>query len=62
MEAVKAMKEGKKVRRPCWKTVHKYIYCECDMIKGDDGEGYRIFRSCVEATDWKIYKEEDNWN
>ena len=51
MEAVKAMKEGKKVRRQEW---NKRDWCDKgNWIK------YVLLLESLEATDWEIYKEED---
>ena len=52
MKAVKAMKEGKSVRRPHWNKDVSRIK-ESNMCP--DFEEY-------EARDWEIYVEEDTWN
>ena len=55
MEAVKAMKEGKKVTRPCWGG---YIYMNNKRrVYHRDGEMRNIAINDFEATDWKIVEE-----
>jgi len=59
IEAVKAMKEGKKVRRPLFKEHPSigYIYKNGDYIlRGDAGEFPMGFEN-LEATDWEIIEE-----
>lgn len=61
MEAIRQMKEGKKVNR---KGVGGYLELEQhkEVIVMEDGDP--IAPSLVEwfeATDWEIYEEEDNW-
>ena len=64
MEAVKAMKEGKKVRRSCWgnKKAHNLLgsYAYIGHKSNDDGSTREsaIFKAeDVQSTDWEIYKE-----
>ncbi len=72
MEAVKAMKEGKKVRRKEWDNKEFAIFMRydgvimhqwADVIKPDDTSIWhlRIKGDMIDtqATDWEIYKEED---
>jgi len=64
MEAVKAMKEGKKVRRKKWGVgiaihPHNDVFC---YYKCNDGSSSGNSISDVEATDWEIYEEQDTWN
>ena len=59
LEAVKAMKEGKKVRRPIYDYV--VFLDEVGDIQANDGKKY-IAKPCInikaiEATDWEIVKE-----
>lgn len=58
MEAVKLMKEGKKVRRKGWATEEAY------WIITSIGLDTHLTNNSIyhyEATDWEIYKEDD-WN
>lgn len=59
LEAVKAMKEGKKVRRSQWgKGV--YLYCEESMIhhsRKHIRDTFSIFIDWFEKTDWEIIDE-----
>ncbi len=59
MEAVKAMKERKKVRRPHWNNgvywQNKYDCIDCNKKDCPPSLNFTNF----EATDWEIYKEED---
>ena len=62
LEAVKAMKEGKKVRQPYWKTiVNKYIHFDIEspdcMIYGSNNRAYSLTLIDLDATDWEIYEE-----
>ena len=69
MEAVKAMKEGKKVRSSnCVDSEKSYYFrnnfWEVKLLNGFDGleqDACLTFKE-FESTDWEIYKEEDNWN
>ena len=61
MEAVKAMKEGKKVKRECWTNL--YTFSENDRVITNSTSPYlKVNIVDMEATDWEIYEEEDNWN
>ena len=51
LEAVKAMKEGKKVTRPDWSG---YIYVKNRRIYHRDGEFRNTAINQFEATDWEI--------
>jgi len=55
LEAVKAMKEGKKVRRGGWNK-DNYLYLETGEIIKDDS-GYLKLPENFEATDWEIVEE-----
>ena len=61
MEAVKAMKEGKKVRRPYFVEEH-YFYCDEHGIKYShsrkDKKWAEFSMDAFEATDWEIYEED----
>lgn len=71
MEAVKIMKEGKKVIRKEWKEINfANDYCriyESKIIQRFNFE-YKRYEQYFpnlfnfEATDWEIYEEKDNWN
>jgi len=52
LEAVKAMKEGKKVTRPNWSG---YIYMKNRRVYHSDGEFKNTAINQFEATDWEIY-------
>ena len=63
-QAVEWMKEGKKVRLRSWGE-NVYIYNDGGMIKHSTErirETFSFFLTYFIATDWEIYKEEDNWN
>ena len=62
LEAVKAMKEGKKVRRNIWKPElfceqgYPHIYCA-------EANKYGIlFNNDFLATDWEVLDEDKDWN
>lgn len=63
VEAVKAMKEGKKVRRKDWGGDDYYLFSETGNIEDNYGDFQRGFpiNEC-EATDWEIVDEEQDWN
>jgi len=61
MEAVKAMKEGKKVRQSKPNTTN-YRFNKYGQIITEQGEIMCFGQDYYEATDWQIYEEEDNWN
>ena len=59
LEAVKAMKEGKKVRREEWEKSH-FLYIrkfKCNHIIQENGEFREYYLSDIEATDWQIVEE-----
>lgn len=59
MEAVKAMKEGKKVTR---QTYTQFRLDSGNQIETTEGINVSFNVEDYEATDWEIYKEEDDWN
>ena len=65
MEAVKAMKKGKIVRQSNWENKNVNIFMKEDgwfKYCGKVNQNYLLDLSDIEATDWEIYEEEDNWN
>lgn len=69
MEAVKAMKQGKKVRRKNSDAIHSFILFNDNKegrliwnYKQNNVINERLYLEDIEATDWEIYEEEDNWN
>lgn len=57
MEAVKAMKEGKKVRKSSWASYH-YIYCPIPVVIIDeDKQNPSINLDEYETTDWEIVEK-----
>jgi len=62
MEAVKAMKEGKKVRMKRWDKDNYMIIKSGDVCVDSHAFPYSLNLGLIEATDWQIYGEEDNWN
>jgi len=70
MEAVKLMKEGKKVTRTEWKAIYEkprmylqgtqYHYIQEGINQARLSN--HVSPEMTEATDWEIYEEEDNWN
>jgi hypothetical protein len=62
MQAVKWMKEGKKVRRSFWdKNVFLQPNGRNGEITNNDGKTGQFSYCYFEATDWEIYEEEDGW-
>lgn len=64
-QAVKWMKEGKKVRVGTSCAIHSIE--DSDTIKWRHKtepavDRYTILASDVQSTDWEIYEEKDNWN
>jgi len=53
LEAVKAMKEGKKVRRPSWRE-ESYLILRGHTIGHSNGEQAYLTYNSIEATDWEI--------
>lgn len=70
MQAVKWMKEGKKVRRKIWTTMgrckdegrYTYTSSEYNRFRNQKGDEITISYEQVFAGDWEIYEEEDDWN
>lgn len=62
IQAVKWMKEGKKVRTKIMvKNVYVYISCNRLFHKGCNSDSPLDSVWAFEATDWEIYKEKDDW-
>ena len=63
MEAVKAMKEGKKVKTGLWGR-GAYVFLKDENIVFQNNKPFFELDIIDElkATDWEIYKGEDNWN
>ena len=59
MQAVKWMKEGKKVRGVSW-TKSRYWYLDGEKIVWDDGDVISGYLHQID-TDWEIYEEKDEW-
>lgn len=61
-QALKWMKEGKKVRRPHWGS--KYLSKSTEYRINYDmfGKFQELEIFDFEATDWEIYEVKDNWN
>jgi len=64
MEAVKAMKEGKKVKRERWNYLFLRLKNDNQIVDNSTITiQYRFFFEDTEATDWQIYEEEEKfWN
>jgi len=65
MEAVKAMKEGKKVTRNLpWGDVYIYSYNEVFYLKrvSEPRIEWRMRVCDIEATDWEIVDSDEDWN
>jgi len=61
MQAIKWMKEGKKVRRePQWHDVYYALKDDNEIIKQNFHDDILLDLRDIEATDWEIYEEE--WN
>ena len=59
-KAIEWMKEGKKVTRP---EFEGYIFLNGPLIHGSNKGGPTVSHiENYEATDWKIYKDVDDWN
>ena len=63
MEAVKAMKEGKKVRRSCWTNDYdpEYYELEHPCIVDNKGKEKTLNLVQLDATDWEIFDEDKDW-
>ena len=60
-EAVKLLKEGKKVRL---KHHHETVYYHLveGVFRTANGNNVYLDGSCILATDWEEFKEQDDWN
>jgi hypothetical protein len=61
-QAVEWMKEGKKVRRSFWSDKTWFIRSKDNNILDNNGLQRHYNIESIEATDWEIYQEEDNWS
>jgi len=62
IEAVKEMKEGKKVKRESWNKKSLSLYIEkqpfsIHRFKGTDTDVLTIYPAWIEATDWEVVEE-----
>ena len=65
MEALKAIKEGKKVRRKHWDTMSGFALFESKgvgLVFTNNRFSDKITVADVEATDWEVVDEEKDWN
>ena len=69
LEAVEAMKEGKKVRRQLWtsmdRCVNRWIEIPQDVApyyRNDKGNSVTISYQEFEATDWEVVENDKDWN
>lgn len=60
-EALKLLKEGKKIRRKTWASGIT-IKEKDDLIVGYNGGIFILGPKHLRVDDWEEYKEEDNWN
>ena len=61
IEAIKQMKEGKKVRRTKWEN----LSCFVTILSNDllnIGNSHELFYQDYEATDWEIVDDDKDWN
>ena len=56
------MKEGKKVRRISWEVLDWYIFIKDNKILDSCGLRRYYNIDSIEAEDWELYEEEDNWS
>lgn len=61
-QAIKWMKEGKKVCRSSWCTTSQLSLIEGHIGYNDDINFNMSNIDNFEATDWKIYNEDKDWN
>jgi len=61
MEAVQAMKEGKKIRRNAWVNTEVFLIDTGGRIT-DPLSVYNYSISDFEATDWVAYTEDEDWS
>ena len=64
-EAVKLMKEGKKVRREHWRYINNFALYEepgVGLVFNNNRFSDKLTIKDIEAKDWEVYKEEDDWN
>jgi len=57
MEAVKEIKEGKKVRRECWEFEQYYTKNNSEELVNECGNKPIRLLDNIEATDWEIVEE-----
>lgn len=56
-QAIKWLKEGKKVRRPSWKEDSYWKLGEDESIQWVTGQAAHIHLNQINADDWEIYEE-----
>jgi len=57
-DAIIWLKNNKKVRRPSWREESYWVLGNDESIQWTDGRHAHIHINQIEATDFKIYKEE----
>jgi len=60
-EAIKLLKEGKKVRRKSWDDKKGFWIMQDDCLKSSGGYPSMCFDNFT-ATDWEVVGEDDDWN
>ena len=59
-KAMQWLKEGKKVRRPCWDEDSYWYFGVDNKISWKDGTTAHIHLNQIEAKDFEIYEQEEN--
>jgi len=55
-QAIKWLREGKKIRRPCWNLSSFWRLGIDESIEWEEGEAI-VHLNQIEADDWEIYEE-----
>ncbi len=59
--ALRWLREGEKVSRPCWNEGSYWRLGPEEAICWSDGRAAHIHLNQIEANDWEIYKEPEDW-
>ena len=57
-EIIQKLKEGKKVKRPCWEEDSYWTLGKDEVIIWTGGTIAKIHLNQINANDWEIFKEE----
>lgn len=62
IEAIKALKEGKKITMPYWNGDYLFLPKDGEIVLNSEKKAYSFNFVSIESNKWEVVEEEDNWN